>query len=159
MDKDRKHEFGKIFTTLSVPGRIMVIDATAANKTKDVTKIIGFFKTRMMEDIPAFTFGSDEFWACSLRIPKRYLIGPSAISSSNTKDSKDSKDSSIDEHESMQEKFNQNRYSNQHRQSQIQNQHRSGQYQQQSQPAHIQQISNAQAQFGSFAFPSKMINL
>lgn len=164
MDKDRKHEFGKIFTTLSVPGRIMVIDATAANKTKDVTRIIGFFKTKMMEDIPPFTFGSDEFWACSLRIPKRYLIGPSMSSKEN--DSKKSSSSSSmnknsDDDSDSEKELNQNHYNNLRHQSQIQNQYRSYPYQQQqqSQPAHIQQISNAQAQFGSFAFPSKMMNL
>lgn len=74
MEKERKVEFAKVFSTLNQPGRIMVIDTTASNKSQDVQKTIGFFNTFPIEDVPPFTFGSDEFWACCITIPKRFLL-------------------------------------------------------------------------------------
>lgn len=70
-DKNRKHEFIKIFTALNQTGRMMVVDTAVSNKSAEVDQVIKYFKTA--RDVPPFTFGSDEFWAAALKIPREWL--------------------------------------------------------------------------------------
>lgn len=72
-DRSRRSEFLKIFKTMNITGRMMVVDTATANKSTEVSDVIKVFKT--MKDLPSFTFGSNEFWASSIRIPRSWLEG------------------------------------------------------------------------------------